>query len=411
MTDYQYGLSNIQDNHILQQIIAKRKKMCESLLDDPLMSDSDVWCPREFDGWSCVNRTKAGGVATFPCPYFILGFDSKRFGQKICLQDGTWFKHPDSNKTWSNYTTCVDLDDLKLRNQVNMIYKWGYTVSLAALAVSIFIFFYFRSLTCTRIQIHKNLFISLAMNNCLWLVWYEAVVDNLPVLMANGLACKLLHVLVQYFLVATYFWMFCEGLYLHTLLVVTFLTESKVMPFLHTIGWGIPAVLVSTYAGLRTITTGETIQLLLDTRIAVLLDTVGTGVRVDVGQPGVPDQHCQTAVGQTACQTDHHGQSETRGDQRTGAVIQPPKLQKEQQQRGQLRQGARVIQQDWQGGPGHAHPDPSPRTPVHRHALSTGARHAVGARLPGHFSGGRLMPGPVRGATVLFLQRRGAVRD
>jgi hypothetical protein len=36
MTDYQYGLSNIQDNHILQQIIAKRKKMCESLLDDPL---------------------------------------------------------------------------------------------------------------------------------------------------------------------------------------------------------------------------------------------------------------------------------------------------------------------------------------------------------------------------------------
>lgn len=42
------------------------------------MSDSDVWCPQEFDGWTCVNRTKAGGVATFPCPYFILGFDSKR---------------------------------------------------------------------------------------------------------------------------------------------------------------------------------------------------------------------------------------------------------------------------------------------------------------------------------------------
>lgn len=36
------------------------------------------------------------------------------FGQKICLQDGSWFKHPDSNKTWSNYTTCVDLDDLKV---------------------------------------------------------------------------------------------------------------------------------------------------------------------------------------------------------------------------------------------------------------------------------------------------------
>lgn len=36
MTDYQYGLSSIQDNRILQQIITERKKMCESISDDPL---------------------------------------------------------------------------------------------------------------------------------------------------------------------------------------------------------------------------------------------------------------------------------------------------------------------------------------------------------------------------------------
>lgn len=34
MTDYQYGLSNIQDNHILQQVISKRRKICESILDN-----------------------------------------------------------------------------------------------------------------------------------------------------------------------------------------------------------------------------------------------------------------------------------------------------------------------------------------------------------------------------------------
>ncbi|XP_050533599.1 calcitonin gene-related peptide type 1 receptor-like isoform X2 [Daktulosphaira vitifoliae] len=178
----------------------------------------------------------------------------------MCLKDGSWFKHPETNKSWSNYTTCVDLDDLKLRNHVNMIYKWGYAVSLAALLVSLFIFFYFKCLTCTRIQIHKNLFISLAVNNFLWLLWYEAVVDNLPVLMTNGLGCKVLHVLVHYFLVATYFWMFCEGLYLHTLLVVTFLTETKVMPLLHIVGWGIPALLVTIYVIVRTNTPGETLH-------------------------------------------------------------------------------------------------------------------------------------------------------
>jgi len=43
-----------------------------------IVPDSDAWCPGEFDGWTCINRTKAGEVAKFPCPYFILGFDTKR---------------------------------------------------------------------------------------------------------------------------------------------------------------------------------------------------------------------------------------------------------------------------------------------------------------------------------------------
>lgn len=32
-------------------------------------------CPREFDGWSCVPEARAGEVATFRCPVFIVGFD------------------------------------------------------------------------------------------------------------------------------------------------------------------------------------------------------------------------------------------------------------------------------------------------------------------------------------------------
>ncbi|KAL1121967.1 hypothetical protein AAG570_003375, partial [Ranatra chinensis] len=208
-------------------------------------------CPREFDGWTCVNSTPAGSVAQFPCPYFIFGFDPKRFGHRSCLQDGTWFRHPESNKTWSNYTTCVDIEDLKVRTQINLLYKTGYMISLAALTVSLIIFFYFKSLSCTRIQIHKNLFISLAVNNMLWLVWYEAVVDNPPILSANGVGCRALHILVQYFMLATYLWVFCEGLYLHTLLVVTFITESKVMRLLYLVGWGVPALLVAIYGVLR----------------------------------------------------------------------------------------------------------------------------------------------------------------
>lgn len=65
---------------------------------------------------------------------------------------------------------------------------------------------------------------------------------------------------------------------------------------------------------------------LLDTRVLVLVDTVGSGVSVDVGQLGVLDQHRQAAVGQAARQTDNHDQSETRGGQGTGAVVQSPEV-------------------------------------------------------------------------------------
>lgn len=65
---------------------------------------------------------------------------------------------------------------------------------------------------------------------------------------------------------------------------------------------------------------------LLDTRIAVLVDTVGPGVLVDVGQSGVFDQHRQTAAGQVARQTDNHVQSEARDGQGPDAVVQSSKV-------------------------------------------------------------------------------------
>jgi hypothetical protein len=33
---------------------------------------------------------------------------------KYCELNGTWFRHPESNQIWSNYTTCVNLQDLSV---------------------------------------------------------------------------------------------------------------------------------------------------------------------------------------------------------------------------------------------------------------------------------------------------------
>lgn len=67
-----------------------------------------------FDGLTCWPATPAGQTAKKPCPDFILGWDKRRSAFRECTSNGTWFKHPlPPHKEWSNYTTCVDYEDLQ----------------------------------------------------------------------------------------------------------------------------------------------------------------------------------------------------------------------------------------------------------------------------------------------------------
>ena len=73
-------------------------------------------CPLIFDSWSCYNSTPAGSVMTEPCPYKPqLNFLPNNTSWKMCREDGTWWVHPNSNSTWSNYTPCLDIEDFYFR--------------------------------------------------------------------------------------------------------------------------------------------------------------------------------------------------------------------------------------------------------------------------------------------------------
>ncbi|XP_078046805.1 diuretic hormone 31 Receptor [Augochlora pura] len=170
---------------------------------------------------------------------------------KYCDSNGTWFRHPESGQIWSNYTTCINMKDLGWQQGINRIYEAGYAISLIALLLSLGILTYFRSLRCARITLHMNLFTSFALNNTLWLVWYSCVVANTELLLNNGVTCRLLHIVLHYFLVTNYAWMLCEGFYLHTLLVSAFTSEHKLVKWLMGLGWSVPAVIITIYACLR----------------------------------------------------------------------------------------------------------------------------------------------------------------
>lgn len=52
-----------------------------------------------------------------------------------------------------------------------------------------------RSLRCTRIMLHINLFVSFAVNNALWILWYRLVVEQPSVLSDNEVGALILTLL------------------------------------------------------------------------------------------------------------------------------------------------------------------------------------------------------------------------
>uniref|UniRef100_A0A8C5HUS7 G-protein coupled receptors family 2 profile 2 domain-containing protein n=1 Tax=Gouania willdenowi TaxID=441366 RepID=A0A8C5HUS7_GOUWI len=128
----------------------------------------------------------------------------------------------------------------------------GHALSIASLLISLAIFFYFRSLSCQRITLHKNLFCSYVLNSALTIIYLVAVVNNPELVDRNPVSwCKVLHFFHMYMLGCNYFWMLCEGIYLHTLIVVAVFAEEQHLHWYYLLGWGFPLVPVSIHAVAR----------------------------------------------------------------------------------------------------------------------------------------------------------------
>ncbi|XP_054915228.1 calcitonin gene-related peptide type 1 receptor [Poeciliopsis prolifica] len=206
-------------------------------------------CNATWDGWLCWEDAEPGPTEQ-NCPDYFDDFDTRAVAVKVCTETGEWARHPDSNRTWTDYTGCkpnrTDWTPTAMTHFYLIVI--GHGLSLVSLLLSLAVFFYFKTLSCERITLHKNLFLSFVLNSVITVTWFCVNKENS--LGSQG-SCKILAFLQMYIMSCNYFWMLCEGIYLHTLIVVAVFAEKQHLVWYYLLGWGFPLVPAVMYSVAR----------------------------------------------------------------------------------------------------------------------------------------------------------------
>ncbi|KAA8595110.1 hypothetical protein FQN60_012245 [Etheostoma spectabile] len=144
----------------------------------------------------------------------------------------------------------------RILSQLRIMYTVGYSLSLGALLLALGILITFRKLHCMRNNIHMNLFssfilraVSILVKDALLTLTLDPRSNsdtrtqawvNIPAVTW----CRGAMVMMQYSVMANNYWLLVEGIYLHSLLVITVFSERKYFYNYLAIGWGAPLVFV-----------------------------------------------------------------------------------------------------------------------------------------------------------------------
>ncbi|XP_014824235.1 PREDICTED: pituitary adenylate cyclase-activating polypeptide type I receptor-like [Poecilia mexicana] len=126
------------------------------------------------------------------------------------------------------------------------VYTVGYATSLITLLTAIVVFSGFRKFRCTRNYIHINLFSSFVLRASAVFIkdavlFADETLDHCSVSTAG---CKSAVAFFQFSILANYFWLLVEGMYLQTLLALTFVSQRKYFWWYILIGWGLPSMVL-----------------------------------------------------------------------------------------------------------------------------------------------------------------------
>ncbi|KTG42768.1 hypothetical protein cypCar_00004210 [Cyprinus carpio] len=198
-----------------------------------------------------LRESQAEHRALSPEKYRSVGFRNSKNGRRIWWLRKKIGTHPlvyvvcGIDTADKNYD--ISMKKSKLHYHIAVIINYlGHCISLGALLVAFILFMRLRSIRCLRNIIHWNLITAFILRNATWFV--VQLTMNPEVHESNVIWCRLVTAAYNYFHVTNFFWMFGEGCYLHTAIVLTYSTDKLRKWMFICIGWCIPFPIIVAWA-------------------------------------------------------------------------------------------------------------------------------------------------------------------
>uniref|UniRef100_A0A669QKW0 Growth hormone-releasing hormone receptor n=2 Tax=Phasianus colchicus TaxID=9054 RepID=A0A669QKW0_PHACC len=235
---------------IFQQLV-KEEALC--LERNESVSPDLKGCARDWDGLSCWPRAALGEIVKIPCPRFFLEITNIHgFLQRNCTQEAYW------SEPFPSYAVACGFDESSSKGPEDQksyysafwrVYTAGYAASVTSLITALIVFAAFRKFHCTRNYIHMHLFVSFILR-AIAVFTKDAVLfadETMDHCLMSTVACKAAVAFFQFSILANFFWLLIEGIYLQTLLLLTFVSDKQYVWWFIFAGWGAPTAVMLTW--------------------------------------------------------------------------------------------------------------------------------------------------------------------
>eukprot|EP00064_Thunnus_orientalis_P012612 superscaffoldBa00001955_g12647 len=223
---------------------------CNQLLKQEENNHSNrTGCPTLWDEIRCWYRAEVGQVVSVSCANISQLFAAYSYVYRNCTEDGWSDIYPAYEEACEFVEDEETEPETTYFSNFKQVYTAGYATSLISLISAIFVFTVFRKFHCTRNYIHINLFFSFILRASAVFIKDGVLFsdENLDHCFMSTTSCKSAVAFFQFSILANYFWLLVEGMYLQTLLALTFVFQKKYFWWYILIGWGLPTTIITAW--------------------------------------------------------------------------------------------------------------------------------------------------------------------